>query len=179
MLPPGSYSFGPQNGRLVVKTHREGLAKKVGHDLIIEVGQWSASVNVGEEPSDTTITASAQVSSLNPLEGVGGVKPLSDGDKADIRKNITQKVLTSPEISFRSTSVKASGNSATVSGDLTIMGRSQPVDIQLTEAGGRVKGTFTVVQSRWGIKPFTAMMGALKVADPVEVEFEGNAPAAG
>jgi polyisoprenoid-binding protein YceI len=176
MIAPGSYTLGPQNGRLIVKTYREGLAKKVGHDLVIEVGQWSANVNVGEDPSATSITASAQVGSLNPVEGVGGVKPLSDGDKADIRKNITQKILTSPEISFRSNSVKVAGNSATVSGDLTILGRSQPVDIQLSESGGRVRGNFSLVQSNWGIKPFTAMMGALKVSDRVDVEFEGSVP---
>jgi polyisoprenoid-binding protein YceI len=176
MIAPGSYTLGPQNGRLIVKTYRQGLAKKVGHDLVIEVGQWSANVNVGEDPSATSITASAQVGSLNPVEGVGGVKPLSDGDKADIRKNITQKILTSPEISFRSNSVKVAGNSATVSGDLTILGRSQPVDIQLSESGGRVRGNFSLVQSNWGIKPFTAMMGALKVSDRVDVEFEGSVP---
>jgi polyisoprenoid-binding protein YceI len=177
-IAPGSYTFGPQNGRLRVKTYREGLAKKVGHDLIIDVGQWSATVNVGEDPSQTSITATAQVGSLNPLEGVGGVKPLSDGDKADIKKNITSKILTSPEIAFKSSSVKVAGNSATVSGDLTIMGRSQPVDVQLSESGGKVRGNFAVVQSKWGIKPFTAMMGALKVQDRVEVEFEGDLPAA-
>ncbi|HEY8200136.1 MAG TPA: YceI family protein [Actinomycetota bacterium] len=175
-IAPGSYTLGPQNGRLTVKTHREGFAKKVGHDLIIDVGQWSANVSVGEDPSDTTITASAQVGSLNPVEGIGGVKPLSDGDKSDIRKNITQKILTSPEITFKSSSVKVAENSATVSGDLTILGRSQPVDIQLTESGGKVRGNFSVVQTKWGIKPFTAMMGALKVADRVDVEFEGDVP---
>lgn len=177
MIPPGSYTLGPQNGRLTVKTYRHGLAKKVGHDLIIDVGEWSANVDVGEDPSQTSITASAQVASLNPLEGIGGVKPLSDGDKSDIRKNITSKILTSPEISFRSSSVKVAGNSATVSGDLTIMGRSQPVDIQLSESGGKIRGNFSVVQSNYGIKPFTAMMGALKVSDRVEVEFEGDVPA--
>jgi polyisoprenoid-binding protein YceI len=177
MLAPGTYNFGPHNGKLVVKTFRQGLAKKVGHDLIIDVGDWSATVTVGEDPSETTVTANATVASLNPREGVGGVKPLSDGDKADIRKNITQKILTSPEITFRSSSVKTAGNSATVSGDLTIMGRSQPVDVQLSESGGRVRGNLSVVQTQFGIKPFTAMMGALKVADRVEVEFEGNVPA--
>jgi polyisoprenoid-binding protein YceI len=175
-IAPGSYTLGPQNGRLIVKTYREGLAKKVGHDLIIEVGQWSANVTVGDDPSSTTVTASAQVGSLNPVEGVGGVKPLSDGDKGDIKKNITQKILTSPEISFKSSSVKVAENSATVSGDLTIMGRSQPVDVQLSESGGKIRGNFAVVQSNWGIKPFSAMMGALKVMDRVEVEFEGDIP---
>jgi len=107
--PPGSYTFGPQNGRILAKTYREGLAKVIGHDLVIEVGQWSADVTVGEDPADTTITATAQVDSLNPIEGVGGVKPLSDADKDEIKKKI-RKVLTSPEISFQSSSVKVAGS---------------------------------------------------------------------
>ena len=157
MIPsPGSYTFGPQNGRILVRTYREGLAKAIGHDLVIEVGEWSAYAN--------------------PIEGVGGVKPLSDADKSEIKKNI-RKVLTSPDISFQSFSVKVAGNSATVSGDLTIMGRSELVDVQLIESGGKIKGSFSVLQTRWGIKPFTAMMGTLKVADRVDVEFEVDLPA--
>ena len=175
-IAPGSYTLGPHNGRLTVKTHREGLAKKVGHDLIIDVRDWSANVTVGEDPSDTQVTASAQVASLHPVEGVGGVKPLTDSDRSDIKKNITQKIITSPEITFKSSSVKVAGNSATVSGDLTIMGRSQPVDIQLTESGGKIRGNTSVVQTKWGIKPFSAMMGALKVADRVDIEFEADVP---
>jgi polyisoprenoid-binding protein YceI len=173
---PGSYTFGPQNGRILVRTYREGLAKAIGHDLVIEVGEWSAYATVSEDPTNTTITATAQVDSLNPIEGVGGVKPLSDADKSEIKKNI-RKVLTSPEISFQSSSVKVAGNSATVSGDLTIIGRSELVDVQLTESGGKIKGSFSVLQTRWGIKPFTAMMGTLKVADRVDVEFEVDLPA--
>ncbi|HWD73453.1 MAG TPA: YceI family protein [Actinomycetota bacterium] len=173
--PPGSYTFGPQNGRIVVRTYREGLARAIGHDLVIEVGEWSAEVNVAEDPAATTITATADAYSLNPIEGVGGVKPLSDADRSEIQKNI-REVLTSPDISFQSSSVKVAGSSATVSGDLTIMGRSEAVDVQLTDAGEKIKGSFSVHQTRWGIKPFTAMMGALKVADRVDVEFEVDLP---
>ena len=57
------------------------------------------------------------------------------------------------------------------------MGRSELVDVQLTESGGKIKGNFSVLQTRWGIKPFTAMMGTLKVADRVDVEFEVDLPA--
>ena len=35
--------YGPDTGRLEVHTYREGVAAKVGHDLIIEVERWSAS----------------------------------------------------------------------------------------------------------------------------------------
>jgi polyisoprenoid-binding protein YceI len=159
-----------------VRIYREGLAKAVGHDLVVEVGEWSASANVGEDPTNTTITATAQVDSLDPIEGVGGVKPLSDADKSEIKKNI-RKVLTSPEISFESSSVKVAGNSATVSGNLTIMGRSEVIDCPMTESGGKIKGSFSVLQTRWGIKPFTAMLGTLRVADRVHVEFEVDSPA--
>ena len=177
MIPPGTYEFGPSNGQMIVKTKREGLGKKVGHDLIIDVTNWNATAVVGDDPESTTITANADASSFEVREGVGGVKPLSEGDKADIKKNITKKILTNPDISFQSNSVQVSDGSATVSGDLTIMGNTQPAEMQLTDAGGgKVKATMTVVQSTFGVKPFTAMMGALKVADSVTVEIEASVP---
>src|SRR3981189_252134 len=97
--PPGSYSFGPHNGRILVKTYREGLARAVGHDLVIEVGEWSAEANVGEDPADTTISATAQVDSLNPIEGVGGVRPLTDAARR-CRAERRGRIITSPELPF-------------------------------------------------------------------------------
>lgn len=175
-IDPGTYEFGPQNGKMVVKVYREGMAKKAGHDLIIDVSSWKATATIAENPADSSFTASADVGSFNVREGVGGVKPLSEGDKADIKKNITQKILTSPEISFTSTSVQQSGDSATVTGDMRIMGKTNPATVKLTQEGNKVKGTLSVVQSKWGIKPFQAMMGALKVKDQVDIELEANLP---
>ena len=39
--------FGPDTGRLEVHTYREGVAAKVGHDLIIEVTKWAGSDDGG------------------------------------------------------------------------------------------------------------------------------------
>jgi hypothetical protein len=47
-LRPGSHAVGPDKGTLRVNTYREGMAQKVGHDLIIEVGEWQAQVEVDE-----------------------------------------------------------------------------------------------------------------------------------
>jgi polyisoprenoid-binding protein YceI len=177
MIPPGSYEFGPSNATMVVKTGRAGMGKKVGHDLVIDVTDWSAKAEVGEDPADTTITATVDAGSLEVREGHGGVKGLTDDDKAEIKDNITNKILTKPDISFESKSANVSEGSATLSGDLTIMGSTQPVEVQLTDAGGgKVKATMDVTQSDFGIKPFTAMMGALKVADKVTIEIEANVP---
>ena len=56
---------------------------------------------------------------------------------------------------------------------LTLNGRSQPVRLQLTSpAPGRYRGSVTIVQSAFGIKPYTGFFGALKLRDEVVAEFE-------
>ena len=49
--------------------------------------------------------------------------------------------------------------------------RTNPVEFELgLGADGAVSGSATLTQSDWGIKPYTALFGVLKVADEVEVE---------
>ena len=60
-----------------------------------------------------------------------------------------------------------------VSGDLTMAGSTRPATFELQlEEGGRIRGTLPVMQSEWGIKPYRAFMGALKVRDTVEVVLD-------
>ena len=42
---------------------------------------------------------------------------------------------------------------------------------------GEVSGSARIKQSRLGIKPYSALFGALKVADEVEVSVEATLPA--
>jgi polyisoprenoid-binding protein YceI len=176
-IAPGTYNLGPQNGKLLVKTGREGMGGKMGHDLTIEVTRWSATANVAEDPAESSLEISAEVGSMEVLKGEGGVKPLSDGDKADIKKTILDKILGNTTIAFKSTSITQSGSSATVQGELTIAGKTAPATFHIQDLGnGRIRGTGTVVQSNHGIKPFKAFMGALKVKDPVEIEVEATVP---
>ncbi len=39
---------------------------------------------------------------------------------------------------------------------------------------GLLSATAVVTQSDWGMKPYSALFGALKVADEVEVSLEGR-----
>ena len=50
-------------------------------------------------------------------------------------------------------------------------------DLALTD--GHVTGTAVVKQTDWGMKPFTALFGALKVADDVRVEIDAALPRRG
>ena len=181
VVSSGTYTLGPAEGQLLVKVFREGVAARVGHDLVFEVRDWSAKVAVDPaEPSATTLEASAAVTSLRIEDFSGGAKPLSRSDQADIKRNIEEKILDSrrfPTIDFRSTAVSVTGESrATVSGQLTIAGTTRPTDITLSMDGGRVRGRMTVLQTNWGIKPFAALMGALRVRDAVDIEFDLRLP---
>jgi polyisoprenoid-binding protein YceI len=128
------------------------------------------------------VTVEIDADSLAVREGLGGLKPLTDKDRADI-KGTLRDILdseTHPTIRFSSTSVTRAAESVTVEGDLTIRGQTEPVRISAELIDDRVRGSATVAQTRWGIRPYSAFLGALKLADEVEVEFDaGLVPTSG
>ncbi len=166
-IPEGTHSIGPSNGSLQVRTGREGAAGKIGHDLIMGVTSWEATVEGGDSPS---IKLTADPSSLEVISGEGGAKPLTDKDKGEIKKSIDKKVLGSTQITFASTDV----DDGRVKGDLSIAGSSSQISVPISVNGDKISGRLTLSQSDFGIKKFSAMMGALKVKDEVTVEFEGS-----
>lgn len=172
----GTYELGPQSGRLLVKTGRTGVGSKAGHDLTIEVTRWSGRALVDPaEPSNSLLAVDVEVDSVAVREGTGGIMPLTDSDRADIQRTIREKILHTsqhPTITFRSRGVYGSEGSFVVDGVLTIMGVAGPVTIHGTVTEGQVRGTGIVVQSLWGIRPYSAFLGALKLKDEVVVEFD-------
>ena len=158
-------TFGPANATLTVRTKRTGAASKAGHDLLIEVTSWEATLDEGR------VTLTADPRSLRVLEGSGGIKSLDDDDRAGIEQTIDEEVLKGGPIQFRSTSVDGSR----VEGELELAGETRPVGFELAAGeDGRLTATAVIKQSDWGMKPYTALFGTLKVADEVEVAFDTN-----
>jgi polyisoprenoid-binding protein YceI len=175
-IEPGTYALSPENAKLMVRTARRGGAAKAGHDLLIEVTSWSATIEADPEPSGTRMTLSADSGSLKVVEGTGGIKPLTESDKNSIRKTIDDEVLKRCAIEFRSTSVQeAADGRLEVNGELQLSGRGAPISFVLHADGdGRLRATATVAHSTWGMKPYSALFGALKVADEVQVQLDGG-----
>jgi polyisoprenoid-binding protein YceI len=172
-IQPGSHKFGPDNATLRVRTARQGAAAKAGHDLVIEVTAWSATLEVGDDSAPTSLELDADAGSLRVREGTGGVQRLGDDDKADIEKTIDDEVLHRKPIEFRATAIEpAERGRATVTGDLKLAGAVHPVEFRLdVDTAGGIAATAVVKQSDWAIKPYSGLFGALKVKDEVEVEF--------
>ena len=163
--------LGPEDGTLTVRTGRKGAASKAGHDLTMEVTRWQATLDLGDSPS---MTLSADARSFKVLQGTGGVKSLDEDDKANIRQTIDDEVLKGAAIEFRSTGVAVDHERVSVHGDLTIGGRTQPIAFDLLSSGGRLTGSAVVHQPTWGMKPYSALFGALKVADDVTVSIDAR-----
>lgn len=175
-IQPGAHKLGPDNATLRVKTTRSGAAAAAGHDLDIEVRSWEATLDVGDAPS---LQLTADPTSLHVVEGKGGMKTLTDDDKGDIRKSIDKDVLKKKGISFTSSSVEESGGGLAVKGDLEIAGKSAPTEFDLTVGDdGAIRGSAKLSQKDFGIKPYSALFGALKVNDDVEVVIDGKLPTA-
>ena len=187
----GTFRLGPDSGRVVIETSRAGLAARAGHDLTIEVTRWSARVAVPAEGDGglaaATISAELDLGSLEVREGTGGAIPLTDRDRREI-KNQMGKILGSGTATFASSRIIPSGSllapggttppnppasGGAIEGTVTLNGQTQPARLQVTGSGsGRYRGSATLVQTGFGIKPYTGFFGALKLRDEVVVEFE-------
>ena len=53
-------------------------------------------------------------------------------------------------------------------------GKSKPLTFALAESLGTLTGSAEIKQSDWGIKPYSALFGALKVDDEVKVVVEAK-----
>jgi polyisoprenoid-binding protein YceI len=159
-----------------LRTFRDGLAAQAGHDLTIEATRWSGVLAVNEDLSPADLDVRIDTGALVVRDGTGGVKPLTDRDRREIAVT-TRKVLASdrhPEAVFAAAGFdpKAEGGGE-ISGTLTIRGQARPVRVRVSQTGAdRYHAEAQVIQSEYGIKPYTAFLGALRVRDAVDVAVD-------
>ena len=144
------------------KVFVEGMASSFGHDATLRV--TSLSLDVGE---DDGITADFDPASLRVTDDI------SDSNRRDIERN-AEKVLEPrkyAKIQFRSVSVTREGDRAQVEGDLTLHGVTNRISVEARDDGARWNVKIILDQRHYGIKPFSAMLGALKIKPEVEVNI--------
>ncbi len=183
-IHPGRHQFGPDSGRLTLRTSRDGLAAQAGHDLTIDATRWSAELVVADDRRPASLQATIDLGALAVREGTGGLKPLTDRDKREISMT-ARKVLSVdrfPEATFAASAFQpADGDSSAggvISGTFTLAGQTRPLELSVRAVGPETFQASTQVrQTDFGIKPYSGFLGALKVRDTVEIEVEVNLPA--
>lgn len=176
----GGYRLGPADGTLSLRTGRNGAAAKAGHDLLIHATAWEARLAIGEAAGAPGLSLDIDGGSLRVIEGSGGMKSLTDSDKADIAQTIDDEILKRQPITFRSTQMRPAtdGSGLSVQGDLTLLGETRPLafDVALG-ADGAITAATVITQSLWGITPYSTLFGTLRVDDDVAVAIEARLPA--
>ena len=166
-----NYTLGPEDGILSVRTARTGAVAKAGHDLLIHVTAWSATLDL-DAPS---LALEADSTSLRVREGTGGMQALDDGDLANIETTINDEVLLRRDIVPLDVGERRRGLAARHRRPHAVREHA-PDRLRPDADRRRVKGTAVVKQTDLGMKPYTALFGALKVADEVRVEIDAALP---
>jgi polyisoprenoid-binding protein YceI len=166
------HTFSPDDATLTVRTGKGGAAAVAGHNLLIKVTAWSATLTLDGAPA---LELTADSRSFKILEGTGGIQTLGEDDKSNIEQTINDEVLKGGEIEFRSTNVEPANGRLTVNGELNLLGETRPLTFELVVADdGHLSGEATFKQTDWGIKPYSALFGTLKVADELKVALDGR-----
>jgi len=180
----GTFELGPDSATLTVWTGKRGAAAVAGHNLQIVVSRWSATLELAADPAASKLSLTADSRSLRVAAGSGGAQALDADDMAGIEQTIDSEVLKGGAISFQSAKIHSAadhGGAAEdlhVHGELDLLGHTGPVEFTLKlDDEGHLEGRATVVQTAFGMKPFTTLFGTLKVADEVEVSVDGILPA--
>jgi polyisoprenoid-binding protein YceI len=152
------------------------LAAQAGHDLTIEVTRWSGELTVGDDHSPAALEVRVDMGALLVREGTGGIKPLTDRDRREIGVT-ARKLLASdrnPEALFTATKFEPDADGGSViTGTFALRGAERPLRLTVSPAGqDRYRVVGSVLQSAYGIKPYSAFLGALKVRDQVDIEAD-------
>ena len=155
-----------------VYTFKEGLLSKLGHDLKLNLMRFEVMTHNGQ------VTGRFDANSFKiegaVMNGQLDANELSASDKEKIQGNITDDVLETkahPEARFEG---RVSSRTApfTIEGTLYMHGEARPLSIVLEKKGDRLQGSAEITPSQWGIKPYRALAGALRVADRIRVEVD-------
>lgn len=160
-------------GECLVFTFKEGLLSRVAHDLKLRCDTWSM------EMTEEAISASfdsAAFTCINAMKnGKENPGALSAKDKAQVIDNMRDAVLnakTHPTIDFVSQSVRRKGNALEVTGQLTITGKTNTVAAECRKIASNWVVEVDIHQPDFGIKPYTALMGAIKVKPTIKVRLK-------
>ncbi|NIR59979.1 MAG: YceI family protein [Gammaproteobacteria bacterium] len=180
------YRVDPERSRVVVHVHRAGRLAKLGHDHVVAshaVQGLAARGAGGEGRADLYFAlASLRVDEPELRAAAGLEKELSDSDVEATRRNMLQKVLEAeghPYVRLRVTAVDEQAAHAIVSARLSVHGVTRefeiPAEIIASDGALRARGAFRVRQTDFGMTPYSALGGALRVADELDVRFDVRA----
>lgn len=178
------YRVEPQRSQVLMRTGRDGPMKTAGHDHVIASADVEGLVLVGADPGESRADLRLPLQQLivdDPTYRAGfGLEPeLPESAIAGTTRNMHDKVLESSRFPWVTASVRV----------LSMQERRSELDVSVTMHGAsfdyrvpaeltvdpeklRVTGSMTIGHADFGLTPFSAAGGLLRVAEDIEIVFE-------
>ena len=160
-----------------VFTYKQGLLSRVAHDLKIAVTKFDVSVEDGVV--EAIFDAGSLRTQIAMKRGKQNPGALSASDLNTIDDRIREVVLHStrhPKIRFFSEGSDISKTPWSARGTLELHGVSRPLSASIRTEQGSWIARVQLSQPEFGIPPFTAMMGALKIKPDVDIVLRCSLP---
>lgn len=157
------------SGTLHVFTFKDGLLARAAHDLRLGLEDFSVLLDGNE------LRAEFDLRSL-VVEGAiesGTLVPYDAARRAEVAAALHDRVLKTtlhPTARFRGTAIAHDGG-FDVHGELELVGRTGQLSFAVRRDGDRYRAELELEPSRWGIAPYRALLGAIRVKDSVRLEL--------
>ncbi len=180
------YTVSPQSSQLSIHVFRGGKLSRLGHNHVVTSQHLAGRVWVHPQFPRSGFELSFPVAQLvvddpQARRAAGSDFPpdIPHSDKDGTRKNMLKpEVLDAeryPEVELRSARVAGTLAAPQVTAHITIKDRSRdvqvPVKIEIEGAQLTASGEFDILQTEFGIKPFSVALGALEVQDKLHIKF--------
>ncbi len=149
-----------------VYTFKEGMLSALAHDLKIRVTELRAEVDHAAKTIEVTISADSLRVETVMKKGHEARDELGPDHFKKIEKAIVEDVLRAakfPTIRFASSSVREQGARLAIEGTLELHGARKHISLAARREGDDWVAEYELHQPDYGITPYSAMMGTLRV----------------
>jgi hypothetical protein len=180
------YEVSPQSSQLALYVFRGGKFSRLGHNHVMTSPNLTGRAWVHPQFARSGFELSFPVAQLvvddaEARRAAGSDFPpdIPQADKDGTRRNMLKpEVLDGehyPEVKLRSAKVSGTLQAPQVTARITIKETSRdvevPVKIEVAGAKLTASGEFDILQTEFGIKPFSVALGALEVQDKLHIRF--------
>jgi hypothetical protein len=164
--------FDASTADCLVVTYKEGLLSAVAHDLQIRVHEFAITI----DDAAWHLAARFDPRSLRVVgvmrEGIVRPDELGEADTRTIERTIVHDVLDvdrHPDVRFTSTVATARDEELVIDGTLALHGETRPLVVPVRRDASGWVAEVRLHQPDFGIRPYRAMFGTLRVRADVVV----------
>ncbi len=183
---PGIFEIIQNESEIRVLVYRGGLLGVFGHNHVISTSGITGRIELAEDPASSVVELTipvesfeVDVQSIRLEEGNAFKKKVPEKDIRGTRNNMLGgKLLNSANfsnITIWSQSWSGELPDVRVKSDVTIIGRANylefPASVNITGDRIVVTGNFVLTHKQIGLKPFTAVLGGLRVRNELGIKF--------